>query len=71
MQICQSVRRHLFKHTRESVLPFITVTKEGELQRRAIEQYKTQSDDCFLFLHVVSNLSVSMNQSKAVKILTL
>ena len=52
--------RDLVQQTGEFILPFLTMSKDGELKRRAVEQYKLDVQDCLLALHVIRHFCVSV-----------
>ena len=60
MKISQFGGRDLVEERREFILPLLTVTQDGELERRAIQKNKLDVQDCLLGLHVVGHLCVSV-----------
>ncbi len=63
--------RDLIEERCEFILPLLTVTQDGELERRAIQKNKLDVKDCLLGLHIVSHLCVSVEGRKSQTITTI
>ncbi len=62
MKISEFGGGDLVEKRSEFVLPLLTVTEDGELERRAIQENKLDVKDCLLCLHIVCHFCVSMGE---------